>query len=61
MDKATIEAAIKRAKACGPSSARDAVLANLDAMLAIKPIKTYTRAVDIETDLRDLESREAAK
>jgi hypothetical protein len=59
MDKAAIESAIKRAKACGPSSARDAVLSNLNAMIATPPLKTYKRAADIETDLRDLESRSA--
>jgi hypothetical protein len=77
MNKTTIEAAIKRAEACGPSNERDNVLAGLKAMhrslrvAAKEPLTkeetglpqcpaAYTRAVDIETDLRDIEIRDAA-
>jgi len=52
MDKTFLEAAIKRAVACGPSAERDSVLANLRA-------KAYTSAADVERDLADIESRDA--
>ena len=74
MTKTDIESAIARAKACASSSDRAAVLANLEAFhrhlrlqagekltgdeVKLPAVATYTRVVDIETDLRVLEARE---
>lgn len=75
MDKAFIEAAIKKAESFTASHERDNVLGNLKALHRHARVKggetltadekklpaaaTYTRTVDVEADLADLARREA--